>query len=115
VSSSAAQLVFYLFVAHGVLRTYRVILSFLPSFLESSNSLHSTSKSFMSDAGSDARSQLDIETVQRRTEACEKLVDNAITGLLPPLSLFERLKEAGATPEEAQDYINDFVQRHDRQ
>jgi hypothetical protein len=69
----------------------------------------------MSDAGSDARSQLDIETVQQRTEACEKLVDNAIAGLLPPLSLFERLKEAGATPEEAQDYINDFVQRHDRQ
>jgi hypothetical protein len=69
----------------------------------------------MSDAGSDARSQLDIETVQQRTEACEKLVDNAIAGLLPPLSLFERLKEAGATPEEAQDYINDFVQRRDRQ
>ena len=49
--------------------------------------------------------------IHARAEECQRIVDNALTEFVSGAVLLERLKEAGATPDEAQDYITQFTAR----
>ena len=49
-------------------------------------------------------------TIQARAEEFQRIVDEAISESLSGPIFFERLKGAGASPDEAQDYISQFSQ-----
>lgn len=51
------------------------------------------------------------DTVQVRAEEFQRIVDEAVSESLTGPIFLERLKAAGATPDEAQDYISQFSQR----
>ena len=54
-------------------------------------------------------------TVQARAEEFQRIVDEAISESLTGPIFLERLKGAGASPDEAQDYISQFSQRRREQ
>jgi hypothetical protein len=49
------------------------------------------------------------DDIRARAEACQKIVDDAISGSISGPSFLERLKDAGATPNEAKDYIDQYT------
>ena len=57
-----------------------------------------------------------VETVRVRAEECQRIVEEAITGVMSGPEFLERLKGVGATTEEARDYIDQYSQcRRDRE
>ena len=52
-----------------------------------------------------------VETVQVRTEECQRIVEEAITGVMSGPEFLEPLKGVGVTTEEARDYIDQYSQR----
>ena len=57
-----------------------------------------------------------LENVRVRAETFQKLLDELKNGRLDPSSLLQRLQDAGASPDEAKDYLDQaqgiFTQRH---
>jgi hypothetical protein len=51
------------------------------------------------------------EAIRAHAEACQRIVEEAITGFMSGPTFLDRLKEAGATTEEARDYIEQYTQR----
>jgi hypothetical protein len=91
------------FTQFGHILSYRISLqlSSLP-FLSTSDGLPSHSPSPPATTN---------ETIRVRAEECQKIVDEAVSGLISSPAFLERLKGAGATPDEARDYIEQFTQR----
>jgi hypothetical protein len=50
------------------------------------------------------------DAIRARAEECQKIVDDAISGFISGPAFLERLKGAGATPNEARDYIEQYTQ-----
>ena len=51
------------------------------------------------------------EAIRARAEECQRIVDEAISESVSGPTFLERLKGAGATPDEARDYIEQFTAR----
>ena len=54
--------------------------------------------------------QTSNKAIQACTKACQRIVEEAITGFMSGLTFLGHLKEAGATTEEARDHINQYTQ-----
>lgn len=59
--------------------------------------------------------QSDEEIVRTRTEACQRIIDDAMSGLLSGETFITKLRETGITAEEAEDFINQLEQRQAQQ
>jgi hypothetical protein len=51
------------------------------------------------------------DLVRSITEKCQQIVEQAAHGLIPRGQFIERIREAGATAEEASDYVEQLRQR----
>jgi hypothetical protein len=51
------------------------------------------------------------DAIRARAEECQKIVDDAISESISGPAFLQRLKDAGATPDEARDYIDQYTQR----
>ena len=56
-----------------------------------------------------------VEAVRARTEACQKLVDDAVAGKISGPTFLESLRNANATPDEVKDFITQLTQRRKQQ
>jgi hypothetical protein len=51
------------------------------------------------------------ETIRARAEECQRIVDEAISTFISGPAFLDRLKVAGATPDEARDYVEQYTHR----
>jgi len=65
----------------------------------------------MPDVPSRSPSPLADETIRARAEECQRIVDEAISMFITGPAFLDRLKAAGATPDEARDYIEQYTQQ----
>ena len=53
----------------------------------------------------------DAEIIRLRAEACQKIIDDSFEGKVPVHVVVNSLEQAGASPEEAQDYLKQLAER----
>jgi hypothetical protein len=68
-----------------------------------------------SDPPNERATSPDPDLIQIRTTSCQRLVNEAVSGSLPGGSFLTRLRETGISDAEAQDYIDQVMQRRDQQ